>query len=263
MYKPYLQRAGYTLQFFAGGLLKLSTPRYSKGMAQTITIATLAIGHDFCKELEPCLKSKEAYASRHGYTYRQGGAEFWNRERPIPWSKVPFVLRLLSELPEGALVWLSDADVLVTNPTLTLETHVVPLLPDSKDLLMCIDACGHLNSGNMLMRNSPWLRDFWGRIGEQTDLVYHIWWENAALIKLLELNPSDLARTEIISEHTRFNSYLQGLPGQPLWIPTHFLVHFAGVYDLKRMRGLVAAIQAGKIPRLSISDPNKIEYISI
>jgi hypothetical protein len=100
-------------------------------------------------------------------------------------------------------------------------------------------------------------------VGEQTDLTYHIWWENAAIIKLLEENPDDLKRVEITCDHTRFNSYLQGLGGQPLWLPEQFLVHFAGVYDLERIGTLTNAIQAGKIPRLSMSDSRKISYINI
>jgi hypothetical protein len=128
---------------------------------------------------------------------------------------------------------------------------------------MAIDACGHLNSGNLFMRNSAWLRDFWRRVGEQTDLTYHIWWENAAIIKLLEENPDDLKRVEITGDNTRFNSYLQGLPGKRLWGPNDLLVHFAGVYDLERIRILVDAIRSGKIPRLSIADPRKISYINI
>jgi hypothetical protein len=56
---------------------------------------------------------------------------------------------------------------------------------------------------------------------------------------------------------------LQGLPGQPLWRPSHFLVHFAGVYDLERIQTLVGAIRLGKIPRLSLTDTRKISYISI
>ena len=130
-------------------------------------------------------------------------------------------------------------------------------------MLMTIDSCGHLNSGNMFLRNSPWLRDFWKRVGEQTDLTYHVWWENAAIIKLLEVNRDDLKRVEITSDHTRFNSYLQGLPGKRLWSPSDLLVHFAGVYDLGRIRGLVDAIRSGKIPRLSLADPRKISYINI
>lgn len=228
-----------------------------------VTILTLSIGHDFCKALQDCLESKKAYAARHGYTYIQGGQQFWDRTRPIPWSKVPFILAELSKLPDGALLWLSDADVLITNPALSVEEHILPHFPATKDMLMTIDSCGHLNSGNLFMRNSLWLRDFWRRVGEQTDLLYHIWWENAAIIKLLEQNPADLAHVEITSDHTRFNSYLQGLPGQTLWRPSDFLVHFAGVYDLERIQTLVGAIRLGKIPRLSLSDTRKISYISI
>lgn len=215
-----------------------------------VVILTLAIGADFKKALEPALRSKREYAARHGYTYIEGGEEFWDRERPIPWSKVGFVLDTLSKLPEGDLVFLSDADVMITNPTLRLEDHVVPLLPAEKDLLMTIDACGHLNSGNMLMRNGPWLRDWWRRVGEQTDLLYHIWWENAAMIRLLETVPADLAKTETTADHCRFNAYLRGLPGQPLWTPDCFLVHFAGVYDTKKMDSLQREILEGKVPVL-------------
>ena len=185
---------------------------------------------------------------KHGYKYIEGGENFWDRERPIPWSKVGFVLDTLSKLPDGSLLFLSDADVMITNPGLRLEDVVIPLLPDEKDLLMTIDACGHLNSGNMLMRNSAWLRDFWRRVGEQTDLLYHIWWENAAIIRLLETVPADLAKTETTAEHWRFNAYLRGLPGQRLWTPDCLLVHFAGVYDTGKMVQLQKEILAGGIP---------------
>ena len=215
-----------------------------------VVIATLAIGADFRKSLGPALKSKEDYAARHGYRFVLGGEEVWDREKPIPWSKVGFVGKLLESLADGELVFLSDADVLITNPALRLEDTVVPYLPEEKDLLMTIDACGHLNSGNMLMRNGPWLRNWWRRVGEQTDLTYHIWWENAAMIKLLETASSDLAKAEITAEHWQFNAYLRGLPGQRLWEPGCFLVHFAGVYDLKRMEELQREILAGGCPRI-------------
>ena len=215
-------------------------------------ILTLAIGEDFRKALGPALDSKRRYAAKHGYTYVQGGEEFWDREKPIPWSKVGFVLDVLGKLPEGALIFLSDADVLITNLELRLEDQVVPLLRAEKDLLMSIDACGHINSGNMLMRNSPWLRDWWQRVGQQSDLLYHIWWENAAMIRLLETVPADLVKTEITAEHVRFNAYLRGLPGQLLWTPGCFLVHFAGVYSTKEMERLQGEILSGGVPRLAM-----------
>jgi len=198
-------------------------------------IATLAIGEDFKRSLAPALKSKVDYAVRHGYTYIQGGTEVWDREKPIAWSKIPFVLGILKKAPEGALIFLSDADVLITNPDHMLEDHVAPLLPTDKDLLMTLDACNNLNSGNMLLRNTSWQRDFWRRVGEQKDLTYHIWWENAAIIRLLHTVPSDAAKIQVTDDCRRFNAYLEGNPGRPLWAPGDFLIHFAGVYDLKKM----------------------------
>ena len=215
-----------------------------------VVILTLAIGVDFRKSLAPALQSKEAYAAKHGYRYIQGGEEFWDRKKPIPWSKVGFVLSVLKSLDDGELVFLSDADVMITNPELRLEDAVIPFLPAKKDLLMTIDSCGHLNSGNMLMRNGPWLRDWWRRVGEQVDLTYHIWWENAAMIRLLETVPADLAKTETTAEHWRFNAYLRGLPGERLWEPGCLLVHFAGVYDLKTMEKLQREILSGESPRI-------------
>jgi len=217
-----------------------------------ITVLTLAIGSDFKKSLKKALDSKRIYTERHGYRYVEGGEEFWDRERPIPWSKIPFILHELAQLPEGALVWLSDADVLITNMALRIEDQMLALLPSNKDMLICIDSCGHINSGNVLMRNTPWIRDYWKRVGEQTDLLYHIWWENAAMIKLLETVPNDLAHTEITNQHKRFNAYLRGLRGEPLWEQGDWLVHFAGVYSPKEMNELIVRIEAGETPRLQM-----------
>lgn len=215
-------------------------------------ILTLAIGADYRKALEKALASKVSYAKKHGYTYIQGNESDWDRDRPISWSKVPFLLKHLDKIPEGSLLWMSDADVFITNEESKLETHVVPLLPNNKDMLMTFDSCGHVNAGNILMRNTPWLRDFWKRVYEQTDCIYHIWWENAAILKLMEQNTSDREKIEITNDCRRFNAYLMGLPNAPLWMPGDFLVHFAGVYDAKKMQSLIDEIIEGKVPRLSM-----------
>ena len=215
-------------------------------------ICTLAIGSDFREGLSRAFASKQIYANKHGYTYIQGGEEFWNRDKPIPWSKIPFLLYVLSMCEENEVIFLSDADVLITNMELKMETHLLPLLPEDKDLLLSIDSCGHLNDGNILIRNTQWSRDFWTRVDNQTDLTYHIWWENAAVIKLLEENPEDFAKTEITHKNKLFNAYIQGLPDQPLWAPGDFLVHFAGVYQTEKMNKYIDQILAGGTPRKSM-----------
>jgi len=217
-------------------------------------ILTLAIGDDFRKSLSRALNSKKTYCEKHGYQYILGDEKFWDRERPIPWSKIPFLLSVLNSSADGEYIFLSDADVYITNMDFDIEKSIVPLLEKhmGKDLLMTIDSCGHINDGNILIRNSAWSRDFWKRVSEQTDLLYHPWWENAAVIKLLEVNSSDFDKTEITNKCTLFNAYIQGLEGMPLWTPGDFLVHFAGIYDVNRMNEFMDMIDAGKIPRKDI-----------
>lgn len=220
-----------------------------------LTILTLAIGVDYRKSLAKALNSKRLYAEKHSYTYVEGGEEWWDRTRPIAWSKIPFLMDQLQRMPEGALVWLSDADVLITNLSLKVEDHVMPFLPDDKDMLLVFDACKHLNSGNILMRNTAWTREFWSRVNERTDCTYHIWWENMAIIKLIQETSEYNEKIQYTTQHKLFNAYLMGLPDQPLWEPGDFLVHFAGVYKPEKMAALIEEIEQGRIPRLDMYHP--------
>jgi hypothetical protein len=216
-------------------------------------ILTLAIGVDYRKSLKKALDSKRIYANKHGYKYIEANEESWDRTRPVAWSKVDLVLTHLNKLPDGELVWLSDADVLITNMDLKVEDHVLPLLPEDKDLLFIYDACHHLNSGNVLMRNSPWLRDFWTRVNNRTEFTYHIWWENMAMIKIMEENKKDQNKIQVTNKHKLFNAYIMGLPNEPLWEQGDFLVHFAGIYDSDKMKKFIEEIELGKTPRLLLS----------
>ena len=218
-----------------------------------LTIITLAIGADYKKGLKKALESKRKYAEKHGYKYIEANEEAWDRTRPVAWSKVILLLKILETLPKGELVWLSDADVLITNMDLKVEEHVLPLLPPEKDLLFIYDACHHLNSGNLLMRNSEWLRDYWVRVNQRTEFTYHIWWENMAMIKIMEENKEDQEKIQVTNQHKRFNSYIMGLPNEPLWEQGDFLVHFAGIYKPEKMEGLINEILLGNTPRLSLS----------
>lgn len=215
-------------------------------------LLTLAIGEDFRKSLTKALDSKKRYCEKRGYEYVLGDEKFWDREKPIPWSKIPFLLDVLKNSSDGEFIFMSDADVYITNMDFEIEKSIIPLLPENKDLLMTIDSCGHINDGNILIRNSEWSRGFWKRVYEQTDLLYHPWWENAAVIKLLELNKDDLNKTEITNNCRLFNAYIQGLQGMPLWQPGDFLVHFAGIYDVRRMNYYIKEIDEGRVPRKEI-----------
>jgi hypothetical protein len=200
-----------------------------------IAIITMVIGADFAKAMEPGIQTKRNYAQKHGYDLHIGGKEVWDRSRPIPWSKLLYIQKFIDMY--DYLFW-SDADVIITNPDISLITHVLPLLPPNKDLLWTRDVCGNLNSGNMLLRGkSAWLKDFITRTYQQIQFIHHIWWENKAMIHTAEQNPQDAAKIETITNYSLFNSYLFGPknlatdPTVRLFQPGDFLLHFAGVAD--------------------------------
>lgn len=223
-----------------------------------ICILTLVIGTDYRDGLEKALESKRAYAARHGYKYIELGEEWWNRSRPIAWSKVPGWIHYSGLVEEWDYIWISDADVYITNMDLRLEDHVIPLLPVGKDLLMTYDACAHINTGNMLCRPGPWLVEFWRRVWGETSCIYHQWWENAAVVKILgQALESDMSRVEITHQSHIFNAYVMGLPGRRLWLPGDFLVHFAGVYKASLMAELIRAIDKRRTPRLNMWNPSE------
>ena len=202
-----------------------------------IAILTFCVGADYKKAMEPGLESKRKYAKKHGYELHIGGEDVWDRTRPIPWSKLRFIQKYLNQY--DYLFW-SDADAIIMNHDLKLETHVLPLLPENKDLAWTFDACNHYNNGHLIIRGrSVWLNDFLNRAYQQTDLVHHIWWDNAAMIRLFETNQDDKSKIETIKEHWLFNSYVFGPNNSAsdnsarLYKHGDFLIHFAGVYDNK------------------------------
>ena len=204
-------------------------------MPPRIAILTFCVGADYKKAMEPGLASKREYARKHGYDFHEGGEDVWDRSKPIPWSKFNFILKYINNY--DFLFW-SDADVIILNQEQPLESQVIPFLPAEKDILWTHDACGHLNNGHLLVRGrSAWAADYFKRASQQSDLLYHIWWDNAAMIRLFETNPADQAKIETCSEHWKFNSYLYGPTDKAddtttrLYQHGDFLIHFAGVYD--------------------------------
>ena len=217
-----------------------------------ILVVTIAIGADYRKKLVKALESKRAYCEKHGYQYLECHEEDWNRDRPISWSKVPVWKRLAAQWDKYDYVWASDADVWITNPDLKLEDHVLTLLPANKDLLMTYDSCQHLNAGNMILRPCQWLVDFMEKVWNQTDCLYHIWWENKAICNLMAECPEDVEHIEVTMDAWRFNAYLRGYRGTRLWQPGDLLVHFAGVYDPVEMSTLMERMERGEVPRLGM-----------
>ena len=218
-----------------------------------ILVITLAIGADYRRNLKRVLDSKREYCLRHGYEYLELYEEAWDRTRPISWSKVPVYIKYAAMSDKYDYIWVSDADVWITNPSLRLEDHVLPLLPANKNILMTYDSCQHVNAGNMILRPCTWTVEFFKKVWDCTDSIYHIWWENAAICKLMSEESDECSSNiEVTMEAHRFNAYIQGYKGTRQWLPGDFLIHFAGVYEPKKMIEFMDMIESGKIPRITM-----------
>ena len=223
-----------------------------------IAVLTFAVGGDYKRAMEPGMQSKRDYCKRHGYTFLEGGDDVWDRKKPIPWSKINFILKYLDDY--DYLFW-SDGDVIITNPEHRLEDLLLPLLAD-KDMLWCRDACGNLNNGNVLFRGqSAWSRDFLQRCYAQEQLTHHIWWDNAAFCFLYETCASDREHIVTSEDPALFNAYLFDRENKAesqtrLYQPGDFLVHFAGVYDTWNIHRCMLYMRrctaAGKAPNRAL-----------
>jgi hypothetical protein len=162
--------------------------------------------------------NKEAYCLRHGYTFRCRTDGF-DSARPPAWSKIRF---LLEELLHADWVFWTDADSLIMQSAVPLDRFT----DDHYDVVLSRDRYNGLNTGNFLVRNTPWARTFLERVYQQEQFVHHPLWENAAVLALYAAD-ADVRQHVHVVPNKLFNGYITD--GSHL--PGDFLVHFAGLKD--------------------------------
>ena len=200
-------------------------------MSPKIAIVTMTIGKDYGRAMEPGFQSKRDYAKRWGYDCIIGGEEHWIRDRPIPWSKIPFFSSLLDSYD---WIWFSDADSMITNPDIKLEDLFAKVFDgqEKKHAAWWQDGCGNINSGQILCRGRSHLVRRWlQETGKQTDLLYHGWWENAGMIRIWHQDQEIQEAIELRTDYRMINAYLFPKPEYDSWHRGDFCLHFAGVYE--------------------------------
>jgi hypothetical protein len=174
--------------------------------------------------------NKEAYCRRHGYRFvcRTGG---FDPARPPAWSKVRFVLDELGRADTDWVFW-SDADAVVMDPSVPVTRFV----QDSADLVLSGDPAHGINTGHLLVRNTPWAAGFLSRVWDRTEFLHHPFWENSAVVRLYAEDP-EVRRRAAVVPNKLFNGFPH--PGGG-YAAGDFLVHLAGV----RRPALDAAIRS-------------------
>ena len=159
-------------------------------------------------------------------------------DRPCAWNKIPMTKKYLSSYD---YVFWSDADVLIKNYDFDLRKYI----EDKNDWDFVFSKCvWGVNSGNFFVKNTDSAIKMLDLIYSQTEFLNHGWWEQMAIIHLLETH-EDFKSSCFIEENSRlFNAYTQDLNerspefDQQKYQDGDFLIHYAGI-DTDSVRKLM------------------------
>ncbi|PKA56480.1 Galactomannan galactosyltransferase 1 [Apostasia shenzhenica] len=210
--------------------------------------------------------NKRKYAAAMGYDFVDA-SDLVDRRRPPSWSKI---LAVISQLPTHDWVFWNDADTVVTNPDISLESILRAAsgqgdMKTGPDLVVTEDVNG-VNAGVFFVRHSNWSRTF-----------LDIWWNQTSFMQFGSTKSGDNDALKYLiknmsfhelRDHVRvspmqclFNSY----PWYPSWKSVYqlisspraiwkgaysrgdFLVHLAGLDDKKNWAArIMLDLEAGR-----------------
>ncbi|MEV4419479.1 hypothetical protein AB0L40_05810 [Patulibacter sp. NPDC049589] len=161
--------------------LPVSLHRHAKDSSVRRVICSLA-DENYLGPLSICSVGLEQYATRHGWdvAIHVGSLDL---ARPIAWSKLLFVSRLLEQYEE---VWWVDADAVIVDTA----PDIASLIDVDKDLYIVEhrwdEPSGRraVNSGVVLFRRSDWTTSLIEAIWHREEFIDHPWWENTAMLDL-------------------------------------------------------------------------------
>jgi hypothetical protein len=195
-------------------------------IASDITVVTMAIGDAYQKAVSVGVEGKRAYCQEHGYRFVCGEQKL-DPDRHPAWNKILWIRQAMED-PECHWVFWTDADAVIMNQAVGLEE----LIDEDYNLILTKDVNG-INTGQMLLRNCAWTRDLLDKIYARTDCLNHRWWEQGALIALLEDEPGLWQFIQALPQRL-MNSYDWGKQ-TAIYQKGDFIVHFAGLHDLDEL----------------------------
>lgn len=138
---------------------------------------------DAAKTLAIALPTFVDYADRHGYDLITDIPDFSGR--PPSWGKVAQLRRALGSYDFA--LWI-DADAIIVDGSVDIEA----VMPPSSYQAFVVMPIGHSGEGGLspclgvwALRACDQAKRFLAEVWDQDDLIDHVWWEQAALMRLL------------------------------------------------------------------------------
>jgi len=128
-----------------------------------VAVCTLCINDWYEEIVKYGVKTIQNYAEKHGYDFFVCNDVYQAPDaRDYPWYKIKAVQKIL---PDYDIVFWIDADGHVLKPEISVEDFIRDYLPENQDLLCTKDWNSTLNTGLMIIRNTPFIHA----------LLYTVW----------------------------------------------------------------------------------------
>jgi hypothetical protein len=198
----------------------------SQRTANRKVLVTLAAGK-YLQLLEMSRITFISYAKKWDYDFVEV-TESWDESRPYAWTKLLVIRDLLDKYD---FVFYVDSDALILRDDIDIATI------HHTDLAWPVGPVnGRLcpSAGVMAIRSSEFSKMLFDLAYRQTDLIYNGWWEQAALMRILQYEDPrdhekhwsefnlDKLQIEITELDSSWNSTIQEFAGDPI------IRHFAG-----------------------------------
>ena len=152
-----------------------------------IGVITLAFGEKFLNDIKYGRIILENYCKKHGYDLLEDVSLIKEHEREIQWTKILLIQKFLNLNIYDYLVWF-DADIMILNPTITLESFIKRLM-NNKYIMYSRDSGGWVNNGVIFIKNTDFSKEYfkesWSHTNEicreqgSMDMLYRNNWNNA------------------------------------------------------------------------------------
>lgn len=144
------------------------------------------------------------YCNNNGYELVVKNIE--NFDRPPPWFKIIAILEEFEKNDCSHVLWI-DTDTLILKQDFKLES----LLKDDKHFYVAKDLNG-INSGIFIMSNNNLMKEILKAVDSLCPkYINHIWWEQAAIMQLLEENYLDINKHVEYVPQNILNAYDKSL----------------------------------------------------
>jgi hypothetical protein len=149
-----------------------------------VAVCTLCINDWYQEIVKYCIHTLELYCKKHKYDFIIAN-EVYDGKRACPWYKIKAIQKIL---PNYDVVFWIDADGFILKPQLSVQYFIDTFLPPDKDIFIGAEYNFSVNTGIIILRNTPFvhclLHEIWNN-KDPYDASFH---EQASMSQIYDSN---------------------------------------------------------------------------